>query len=470
MTTSRLLLRSTGAATLLQLWRMAILFATNLALRRWVDIGSWGLWAWAEALFLVIAAVRDLGMSSHVVRLRPRPYGNFLLLQLVWGTALGAGVALLAPLLALANADADPQTVPLLRALALYLVLEGLATVPLVFFEAELRIERTVGAELARSATYAGVALTLAFAGAGVWSFVVAQLLGTAVYAGFLWWRAAGRIPLGRVAGATLAIARGGLSIGGVWLLGLLVMYLDPLILGAHFAKETVAAYAFAYFAAFLAARVLQPPMGRALYPALVAYRGEERRDFEAYRLATLFLVGIEVPAALFLYSNAEPMLRLLGGEQWGEAGRYLRFLAFAPLVDPLGRFGGELLIAHHRERVRVLSLAVTFVSMLVGGVVLVRGFGPVGMAWANFLPLGALVVAWGVRGVAGPRFAGLLRDLSTVYLLPVPLFLAAHLAGGGDARLRFALGLVAALLAGLLQWRRFGRAFLDFFRQAPAQ
>jgi O-antigen/teichoic acid export membrane protein len=467
--TSRGLLRSTGAATFLQLWRMTVLFGTNLVLRRWVDIGSWGLWNWAESLFLVIAALRDLGMSSHTVRLRPRPYGNFLHMQLVWGTTLGGLILLAAPLLALANADVDPNTIPLLRALAVYLLLEGLATVPLVYFEAELAIERTLVPELARSATYAGLALALAYHGAGVWSFVVAQLAATALYAALLWWRAWRRIPLVRARGATLGMIRGALPIGGVWLLGLAVMHLDPLVLGAHFRQETVAAYAFAYFAAFLTARILQPPMGRALYPALVAYRDDPHRGFEAYRLATLFLLAVEVPAALFLATNAELVLRLLGGAQWGDAPAYLRLLAFAPLVDPLGRFGGELLIAHHLERVRVLAIATTLVTMLGGALLLIRVMGPQGMAVANFLPFGPLVAAWGVYRVAGNRLWPLVHDLLGVYLLPLPLFLAAYLAAGENPWLRAGLTALAAIVALGLQWRRFGSGFLEFFRRPVA-
>ena len=464
--TSRGLLRSTGAAAFLQVWRMAAVLGANLLLRRWVDVGSWGVWTWAEALFLVIAALRDLGVSSHVVRLRPRPYGNFLLVQLVWGTALAALVVLAAPLLALGNADPSPATIQILRALSLYLLLEGLATVPLVYFEAELRIEDTVVPELARSVCWVGLALVLAWRGAGVWSMVVAQITGTAVYAALLWWRARGHIRLVRVRGAALSLVTGALPIGGVWFLGMSVMHLDPLVLGARFSKETVAAYAFAYYAAFLPARILQPPMGRALYPALVAYRDHGAQGFDPYRLATLFLLAVEVPAALFLAFNADLVLRLLGGMQWGEAPPYLRLLAFAPLVDPLGRFGGELLIAHHLERVRIIALLTTLVSMLGGALFFIHWFGPMGMALANFLPFGAVVAMWGLYRVAGSRLWPLLGEVLGVYLLPVPLFAIAYLAAGGDEWLRAGLCALAAGIALALQWRRFGRAFVEFFRQ----
>src|SRR5690606_15997278 len=118
--------------------------------------------------------------------------------------------------------------------------------------------------------------------------------------------------PLAVERGATLRMVRGALPVGGVWLLGLAVMYLDPLVLGWRFEEEVVGSYTFAYATAFLAARILQPPMGKALYPALVAYRDEPAHGVEAYRLGTLFLLALEVPAALFLATNAELAIRLL--------------------------------------------------------------------------------------------------------------------------------------------------------------
>ena len=78
-------LRSTGAATFSQLWRVVVTFGTTLLLKRMIPTVDWGLWNWALPIFLVLGAVRDLGLVYHVVRVKPRPYGNLLLLETVWG-------------------------------------------------------------------------------------------------------------------------------------------------------------------------------------------------------------------------------------------------------------------------------------------------------------------------------------------------------------------------------------------------
>lgn len=466
--TSAGLLRSTGAATFVQLWRIGVLFGTNLLLRRWIGVEAWGLWQWAEALFILVATVRDLGVSSHVVRLQPRPFGTFLLMQLAWGSFLAGAILVAAPTLALLNQQPDAQTVAVIRALGVFLWLEGLATVALVHFEAELSIQRTLVPEVVRSTVQSGLAIFLAWRGVEVWSLVAAQIVAAALFAALLWWRAWGHIRLDRAPGGVLALLRGGLPVGGVWMLGHAVAYLDPLVLANFFRKAVVGTYTFAYFAAFLPARILQLPMQRALYPALVAYRGDAERTFAAYRLATLVLVGLEVPAAMFLAANGGIVLQLLGGHQWAGAERYLLLLAFAPVVDPFGRFAGELLIANRLERVRVLSLVTTLATMLGAALLLIPWLGPAGMAVANLLPFGGLVAAWGVHALVRERLWSLLRDLAGVYLVPVPLFAVAIFAAGDSPWLRFGLTAVAAAAALGLQWRRFGKGFLAFFRAAP--
>jgi hypothetical protein len=163
------LLRSSVAATLSQVWRYGVAFVTRVLLRRGevlVSSAGWGLWHWSvDTVFSLLAQVRDLGVPAHVVRSRPRPWGNFLALEAVWGVTLGLGVVVAAPWLA-GELDFDPQgdVVRALRLLVLFFVFEGLARVPLTWFECELRLDRTLAPEVVRNLVWAGLAIGLAVA------------------------------------------------------------------------------------------------------------------------------------------------------------------------------------------------------------------------------------------------------------------------------------------------------------------
>ncbi len=463
--TSHRFLRSTGAATFSQAWRVVVTFGMTLILKRLIPAAEWGIWNWALPLFLVLGAVRDLGLVYHVVRVKPRPYGNLLALELVWGGAMVAAAFLGAPAISMAYSESHPLVVPVLRALTLFLFFEGISTVPRVYFESELAIGRAVAPELLRNLVMAVTSVGLALAGFGVWSLVAGHVLSAAVYALHLWWRAWGEIPLLWRRGETLALIRGSLPLALIWFLIILVRHVDPFILGWRFKGAVVGNYVFAYENAFRVAEIILPAVARALYPALVAFGEEIQRLFQTYAMATLFTLALEVPAALFLFLNAELVLRILGGAQWVEAPGYLRILCFAPLADPFSRYGGELLKVRNQDRIWILSLCLTLVTFAVGGFLLTGWLGPKGMAWINLFQLGGVVMAWTLYRADPVDFRALLGKLAFVYLLPLPLFAAAWLLAPESRWLRFALSLAAVAASLALYWRRFGPEFRALFR-----
>jgi O-antigen/teichoic acid export membrane protein len=355
-----------------------------------------------------------------------------------------------------------------IRVLCLFLFLEGLASVPRVYFENELEIGRTVLPEIVRNLIFAVVSVGMAWLGFGLWSLLTAQVVCTAYYAAHLWLRARPTMELRFEPTGTWSLVRESLPLALIWFLVILVRYVDPLILGAQFLKETVASYTYAYYVAFLASTVLVPAVTRALYPALVALSSAPHRLIEAYRLATLFVLAIEAPIAFFLFVNPELTVRILGGRQWLETPFFLQILCFAPLVDPFTRLGGEVLKVYRRDRLWIASSSLTLLSFVGFGVAFTLGFGPVGMAWANFLQLGGILMAWGLWQIDASAFWQLCRDLVVLYLVPVvPLLPLRFLVADEPSRL--GLSLAATLLVFALYARRFGPAFLAFFRDPVA-
>jgi len=86
-------------------------------------------------------------------------------------------------------------------------------------------------------------------------------------------------------------------------------------------------------------------------------------------------------------------------------------------------------------------------------------------MVWTQYLPLGSLVMAWGVYQVAPGEFRALLKDLALIYFVPLPLLAGAYVLGGSSIVLRFALSLLAVAVVFLVYYRRFGADFVSFFR-----
>jgi PST family polysaccharide transporter len=352
--------------------------------------------------------------------------------------------------------------------MTVFLFLEGLASVPRTYFESELEVGRVVRPEILRNLAMAVIAVGMASQGYGLWSLVAAQVASAALYAAALWLRAWGRMPLHFAPGGTLQLVARSWPLALIWFLIILVDKIDLVILGAHEPRAIVGNYEFAYSRAFLASTILTPAITRTLYPALVAFSQQPKQLFEAYRLATVLLVCIQAPVALFLFANPAITVRILGGPQWDEAPAYLAVLCFAPLIEPIGRLGGEVLKTLHQDAVWIACSLLTLLSFGVGGWFATRTWGPMGMAWVNFLPLGGLLMAWAIHRVAPRGFRRLLRDLSLIYLTPTLVFLLVYWTVA-DLVLRFVVSLPALGLVLFLFWRRFGPQFVAFFRDPVA-
>ena len=407
---------------------MGVTFATHMALRKLIAPAEMGVWTWAEPVFILLAQVRDLGVPGHVVRQSRRAYGNYLGLQLGWGGALAVVLALGAPLLAYGFAGRDAATVPILRALCLFLFVQGLGSVPLTFFEAEQEIEKTIPAELGRNVCFAALSLVLALRGWGVWSIVIAHITAASVYTAMLWWAAlveADREGKGTASISTrfpappLPLVLASLPLMVLSLLELAVLNLDPVILGLRLPAGVVGAAGLAILAAFFVSRQLADAAGRAVYPALVRYRDQPSRAFEVFRTATVFLLTLVVPVAFFVFWNAERvvMILTLGRADWLGAAGYLRVAAFVPLARPLTMFGRELLLVYHRDR---LLIAYTLANLLalggLGYVLIGTDLRELGMAVAGYFPLGMLMLAWGLWQLEPAGFRRLLRDIGVLY------------------------------------------------------
>jgi PST family polysaccharide transporter len=450
-----------------------------MALRRMIAPAEMGVWTWAEPVFILLAQVRDLGVPGHVVRQSRRSYGNYLGLQLGWGGALSVALALGAPLLAYGFAGRDAETLAILRALCLFLFVQGLGSVPLTYFEAEQEIERTIPAEIARNVCFAALSLLLALRGFGVWSIIVAHITAAVLYSAMLWWAALRptaprdgerrRIRLEAIPGATLPLVRASLPLMVLSLLELGVLNLDPVVLGLRLPAGTVGTAGLAILAAFFVSRQLADAAGRAVYPALVRYRDDPSRAFDVFRVATLFLLTLVVPVAFLVFWNAElvVMILTLGRADWLDATDYLRVAAFVPFARPLTMFGRELLLVYHRDRL--------LIGYTLGNLVVLGGLGylligtdlrELGMAVAGYFPLGMLLLAWGLWKLEPAGFRRLLRDIGELYLAGFACFAPIALVPAEALGWRFALSLVAAALfvAGAL-WRHRGlyRAFLAF-------
>jgi O-antigen/teichoic acid export membrane protein len=458
-------LTSSLAAYGSQFGRVAIRLAADIALARLILPTAHGVFDLAWSAVLIAGVVRDAGVSYQLVRDEREPYGTALVWSLISGVLVTAALIAASPLFGPLN----PALPLVLAGLAPWLLLDGVAAVPRVYFERHLRVGRLVVPELLRGLTFAVVAVTLGTLGVGVWSFVAGELAGVTVVAAMLWLRVRGRFSLAPrwdLLGSLLARSR---YLFLIALSAFTLPHVERYVLGPFVATATLAQYNKARLWGLRLQTIVVPAVQRVLYPALVAYQGDEERSFGVYRIGTVTILGLEVLAAYFLFLNAETVLvTVLLGPAWKPAVPLVRILCFLPLVDPFSRLGGELLKVRTEDRLWLVIVLLNSASLLGFGLPLAHGYGATGMAVTNFLLLGNLLMTWRVWRICGPRFWRLAADLAVLYLVPLPFFATTRWLFPEEGWGRFSASVIAGSLAVLILALRFRRPFLDFFRHRP--
>lgn len=465
MTTERRFLASSVAAYGSQLGRTAIRLAADIALARLILPEAHGLFDLAWSAVLIAGVLRDAGLSYQLVRDPREPYGTVL----AWSAGSGVLTVLALVFASPLFGGLDPDLPRVVAVLAPWVLLDGLAMVPRVWFERHLRVGRLVVPELLRGLTFALTAVTLGALGIGVWSFVAGELAGAALLAAVLWARAAGEMPLRFDAAPLLDLLAKSRYLFAIALCAFTLPHLERYVLGPFVTTALVGQYNKARLWGLRLQTIVLPAVARVLYPALVAYEGDRERTWSVYRIGTVSILALEVLSAWFLFMNAEVVLVwILLGPEWYPAVPLAKILCWLPLVDPFSRLGGEVLKVRHEDRLWLVIVLLNSASLIGLGIWLAGTWGATGMAWTNFLLLGNAVMTWRMAQVYGRRFWKLAADLAYLYLIPAPFFLGIAWLFPTEGWPRFAASAAAGLAAAGLYLLRFWRPFREFFRAQP--
>ena len=266
---------------------------------------------------------------------------------------------------------------------------------PLTHFEAGLRIGGRSASELARTLSYCVVALALALAGWGVWSFVLAMIGSQALYAGVLWCGRGATMVLHLRARRTRVLLATSIPLGSIWLLAIAVTYADALILGSRFRTPWSAATCSPTSGRSSRRASCSSRSAAALYPALVQFG--DRAGATVPRLPAGHQGAARAsrcPPLFFLsstpISRADSRRRAL--RRPGGPPRAARLRPARRSARPFRRRAAESRgiddargSARSSCSSRGWSAAASRSRSALGS--------PFGMAWANFFPAGSLVV-----------------------------------------------------------------------------
>ncbi len=433
--------------------------ATFLVIRI-LSPGDYGLVAMTGAVLAFLDLFKGWGFASALVRHeRTDSYriGQAFGLLILLNGALAALQIAIAPLAA--EYFRQPMVADLLRVQALFYLANPFTALGHALLARRLEFKRQSRIDLIAAVLSAATALGCAFAGAGVWTLVIAP--------GVLWYaRAAGYFvatrmweirPRFRFAGAGELISYGSAMIL-IQLCWFAQSQMDVFIGGRLLDPHQLGLYTTALFITQILATKFVPPLNEVAFAAYARMQGRPETIAPAFLKTVRIIALVAMPFYFGIAVTAEPLVGAVLGWRWIEAAPLVPILAMAMPFMTLQILFGPAVNAIGKPSLQLRTGALGAVLMTAAFLVGIR-WGVTGLAWAWLGGMAALLAA--TLFIALPAIGARRRDFARAALpgVAAAAAMAALVLGfdrllpplGEGARLLLLATFGAAAYAGLL-------------------
>lgn len=324
---------------------------------------DFGLVALATLAIDYLSILSDLGLGAALVQRRgniDEASDTVFSINLLAGIGLTTITFLLAPLAA--KFFREPELIPVLRWLGLTFTLSALGAVHNVRLQRALNFRQKLIPDIGKTVIKGIISITMALTGFGVWSLVIGQLVGAAIASSLLWvvvpWR------------PKLSIQRS--LVGKLFNFGLTVMAdntlsvigdgFDYFVIGRIFSTTALGIYTLAYRLPEILVINTLWVMTAVLFPAFSEIQNDTDRLRKNFLRVIRYVELIVVPICFGLIIAADPIIRVIFGEQWLDAIPIMRVLSLYALVISIGFHSGDIYKAIGRPDILVKTSVPVFI------------------------------------------------------------------------------------------------------------
>lgn len=423
--------------------------AIGIALARLLGPEQFGTFAIASVALMAVLSFNELGVSLAIVRWEDDPRTiapTVATISIGMSLVLVAAMWLAAP--AFASAMGDPEATLVVQLMSFAVLINGIVAAPAALLQRNFAAGRRMAADQVNTWLGAGMSLLLAVFGLGALSLAIGRLAGSLVSAVMLlaWSPLPFRLGFDKTVGRQLL--HFGLPLAGASAVVFASGFADQLVVGSTLGAVALGFYVLAFNLSSWPVSIFSQPL-RAVAPALFARlqhsRDEQHRAF--YAIAGL-LAAVALPVCAVLAGAADPLVRLVYGQDWAPASAVLLWLGAVAGLRILFELSYDFLVVRGQTRAiltaQIVWLALSIPAFLLGG----RWNGLAGIAMAQLIVAGAVVA---------PLYLWLLRrsGLSLRRLLgsvALPLLASAAVGVGAWFMQGFVrIDLLACALGGLL-------------------
>jgi O-antigen/teichoic acid export membrane protein len=369
------------------LGKIVVLITTSI-LARLLAKNDFGLIAIAVVAINYLSVLKDLGLGVALIQRKgnvKEAANTVFTINLIIGFVLSAIIIPLAPLIAIYFRD--PHVTSVLRWMGISFIINALGSVHTNWLVRDLDYRRKLIPDLGSPLIKGVISIGMAYLGYGVWSLVFGQIAGAIASVVLVWiilpWRP--RLTLDRkIVGGLMKF---GASVTVIDIINEITDNIDYVIVGRIFGLVPLSIYTLAYRLPEMLLIGNLWVMGGVVFPAFSTIQdkpNELRRGF----LASVRIVELmAMPICLGLLIGADPIVRVVFGEQWLEAIPVLRVLAIYAWVYSLGYHVGGFYKAIGRPDI-LLKLSILTLIIIIPALLIGARFGIIGVAIGHLVAI----------------------------------------------------------------------------------
>ena len=365
-----------------------IRFVVQLLLARLLLPEHFGLIGMLLIVIAVSQSIVDSGMQNALIREKKSTqvdYSTVFYFNLIISLVLYGIIYWISPLISLFYEQ--PILTKMLRVLGVVVVLNAFSLVQRTMLTKEINFKTQTLINLVSTIISGGVALLLAFMGAGVWSLVAQNVIGQLFQAILL-------ILYNRwVPSFVFSTASFKRLFGFGWKL-LVSGIIDTayrnvfnVIIGRTYTTSTLGYYTQAVMLRDIASQSVTSAVQKVSYPVLSKMQDDEDQLKRGYRTIIKYSVFITFPVMIGLAAIAETLIPLLFGEKWTGTVPYFQILCLAGMLYPLHAINLNILQVKGRSdlflKLEIIKKAIGMSLILV---VVILKLGVLGLVWTSVI------------------------------------------------------------------------------------
>lgn len=355
------------------LFRQTLGLVVSVLLVRLLSPEPFGVVGMAAVVTGFMSTVNNLGFGPALVQVRDLRDGH---VTGVFWTSVGLG-ALLTLLVAasapwVAGFYEEPAVEPVLQVMSVVFVLEAFSLAPRSLLQREMDFERLVKLEIWALLLSGGIAVLLAWLGAGVWAIVVQRIGNSAFQAGLVWlfvsWRPDLRLPVPEVK----ELASYSLNLTGFGVVNYAARQVDDLLIGRVMGSASLGLYERSYRLMLLPINKVIGAISKVMFPALSAIQTDPARMRRVWLRVIRVVAMVCLPMMAGLAVLADAFVIGILGEQWAGAIPVVRILCLVGMIQTLSNPVGWIYKATGRTDWMMwwgLASSAVYIAAIVVGV-----------------------------------------------------------------------------------------------------